>query len=93
MLKEEYRRENILVHDHLREKAPVTTDPQALARSLIRGCRAEVEAGIRFGNGGRSLGLPKTREEAVRRCANYNLKVRMLFFLILLKVSRCGLHP
>jgi len=48
-----------------------------LGRSFLRGCRAEVEAGIKFGNGGRSLGLPKVKEEAVRRCANFYLKVRV----------------
>jgi hypothetical protein len=70
LLKEDFRRENVLAYDSLILRTPLQQDLHALTRSLIRACRAELEAGMYFSNGARSRGLPKVKEEAVKRCAN-----------------------
>jgi hypothetical protein len=75
-LKEEFRRENTLVYDHLVGQKPITKDLNSLAVSIIRGCRAEMEAGLDYSTGGRKThSVPKVKHAAIQKYANIHLKV------------------
>lgn len=75
-MREELRRENTLVYDHLIHKRPITSDIQSLAHSLIRGCHAELDLGLEYSTGGKKrLQMPRVQENVITRCANIQLKV------------------
>ena len=75
-MREELRRENTIVYDHLVNKRPITNDIQSLAQSLIRGCYAEMDLALEYSTGGKKrVSMPKVQENVIARCANVQLKV------------------